>query len=279
MEDKNDTSLPETGTAGGNGLGYGICNQSVIPVRTEPSDKSEMASQLLFGEHFRILKRSTNDKWLFIENAYDKYTGWIDFKQFKSISKDYYNILNTMEWPISKDLIGLMHGQNKVFPILYGSVLPVYNSGVVVFEGEAFKYQGEVYYPKRMNDFQLLNAVARYYLSAPYLWGGRTSFGIDCSGLVQQVFRICGHKLPRDAWQQAEVGVQIAFSEIQPGDLAFFRNQDDNIVHVGIITENSHILHASGEVRIDLINQHGIFNADLQEHTHVLHSLRRIFDQ
>lgn len=269
----------ETEVLTGGEVEYGVALQSIVPVRAEAAHKSEMTSQLLFGEHYTVLKKSADSCWLFIENAFDKYHGWIDIRQHQQVGKEYFDVLNSMRWPISKDLVGLAHGQNKVVPIVYGSVLPVFNNGVMLIEKEPFKYQGEVFFPLKSNQYEFLYSVARFYLAAPYLWGGRTPFGIDCSGFVQQVFRVCGYGLPRDAYQQAEIGSSISFGETQPGDVAFFSNALGKITHVGIICENSRIIHASGEVRIDKLTEKGIFNFDIKEQTHALHSIKRFFSE
>lgn len=257
--------------------GYGIAFQSTIPVRKEPSHKAEMGTQLIFGEHYTVLDKSNDGNWLYVQNTYDSYKGWIDFKQHRSISQDYYNIVDSMGWPTTKDIIGLLHCPNKVIPLTYGSIMPIYNNGVVIIDKEASKYQGEVFFPTKTSDFNFLYSVARYYLSAPYLWGGKTPFGVDCSGFVQQVYRVCGYKLPRDSYNQAETGSPVEFSDASPGDLAFFSNEIGIVTHVGIICENMHIMHASGEVRIDRLHEKGIFNADLNAYSHAFHSIRRIF--
>jgi hypothetical protein len=250
--------------------------QSLISVRKEPDHKSEMGTQLLFGEHYRVKEVSDDGKWVHIENGFDGYTGWISSKQNKSVSQEYYDILKSMEWPKSKDLIGLVHAPHKVIPIVYGSVMPVFNQGVLVMEGIACKYQGEVFYPVKLEEFSAIFAIARFFMAAPYLWGGKSPFGVDCSGLVQQVYRMCGYKLPRDAEDQVSVGESVSVSGSQPGDLAFFKDEKGAVSHVGIICENLSILHASGEVRLDKLDEKGIFNFDLKAYTHLLHSVKRV---
>lgn len=259
-------------------LQYGICYQSIVPMRLTASHRSEMISQLLFGEHYTVVSTNEDKTWLLVENAFDKYRGWIDSNQHKPVEKEYFDVLSSMRWPINKDLVGLIHGQNKVIPIVYGAVLPVFNNGVMIIDKEPFKYAGEVFYPITSNQYEFLYSVARFYLAAPYLWGGRTPFGIDCSGFVQQVFRVCGYNLPRDAYQQAEIGKKVQFQEVGPGDVAFFHNAQGRVTHVGIVCENNRILHASGEVRIDKLTKDGILNYDKKEQTHQLHSIRRILE-
>jgi len=112
-------------------------------------------------------------------------------------------------------------------------------------------------------------------LNAPYLWGGKSFFGIDCSGFTQQVFRFLDKRLPRDAYQQAEEGMTVEFDETEVGDLAFFANASGKITHVGIILENMQIIHAHGAVRLDELTKEGIFSADKGGITHYLTVIKR----
>ena len=114
------------------------------------------------------------------------------------------------------------------------------------------------------------------YLNAPYLWGGKTPFGVDCSGFTQMVYKLNGYVLQRDASQQALEGEPLSFiEESQPGDLAFFDNEEGRIIHVGIIMENNYIIHASGKVRIDRLDHLGIYNAETNRHTHRLRVIKK----
>jgi hypothetical protein len=255
---------------------YGICNLSVIPLRKEPSDKAEIGSQLLFGDAFTILKYSQDERWLYIKNAYDSYLGWIDYKQYREISQDFFELLNSFEAPLCGELIGLLHGETAVFPILLGTSLPFFKDDTVILENEVFKFKGMVHYPRKNNDFAALKMTSLYYLNTPYLWGGKCHFGIDCSGFMQQVFRFAGIKLPRDAYQQAEKGESVSFVQLKPGDLAFFNDDAGRVMHVGLILENNKIIHASGKVRIDTLEENGIYNAEKGEFSHKLHSIKRV---
>ena len=118
---------------------------------------------------------------------------------------------------------------------------------------------------------------AMIFLNAPYLWGGRTPFGIDCSGFTQIIYRLQGINIPRDAYKQAEIGTTLSFiNESEEGDLAFFDNAEGKIIHVGIIMKKNYIIHASGKVRIDKIDQEGIFNIEKKKHTHKLRIIKSI---
>jgi len=130
---------------------------------------------------------------------------------------------------------------------------------------------------KKTNTKQNLIKVASLYLNSPYLWGGKTPFGIDCSGLTQMIYRINGYRIPRDANQQSEFGDTLSFiDESEPGDLAFFDDKEGKITHVGMLLENNYILHAHGRVRIDGIDQTGIFNMEKQKHSHKLRIIKKI---
>ncbi len=130
---------------------------------------------------------------------------------------------------------------------------------------------------KGKNKKAKLLEIASLYLNAPYLWGGKTPMGIDCSGLTQMIYRINGHQIPRDASQQALLGSTLSFiDESEPGDLAFFDNEEGAIIHVGLLLENNYILHAHGKVRIDRIDQTGIYNIDTQQHSHKLRIIKKI---
>ncbi|MAW21522.1 MAG: hydrolase Nlp/P60 [Flavobacteriales bacterium] len=251
---------------------YGISNLSIIPMRHEASDQSEMVNQILFGEHFKILE--SRKKWSKIRLAHDSYEGWICNKQWIEIEEDNYKKLDQEVSTITTDILDII-SKDLHQPIVIGSILPSFKSGHAIFNTEMYQFDGLTTPGFTQKDKLIENALI--YLNAPYLWGGRSPLGIDCSGLTQMVYRLQGVDLPRDAYQQAEIGTTLSFvEESEPGDLAFFDNNEGKVIHVGIIMENNYIIHASGKVRIDRIDQQGIFNKDLGKHTHKLRLIKSI---
>jgi len=251
---------------------YGISTLSIIPMRAEGADQSEMVNQILFGEHFKILDR--RKKWSKIRLAHDSYEGWICNKQWVEISKEDYTQLDKDISTMTTDILDIISSQNHQ-PIIIGSILPFYKSGHARINTKMYKFDG-LTTPGFVNKEKLIEN-ALIYLNAPYLWGGRSPIGIDCSGLTQMIYRLQGIDLPRDAYQQAKVGTTLSFvEESEAGDLAFFDNETGEVIHVGIILKDNHIIHASGKVRIDRIDQQGIFNTETGIHTHKLRLIKSI---
>ncbi|NNE31822.1 MAG: C40 family peptidase [Winogradskyella sp.] len=246
---------------------YGICNLGIVPVRLEPSDTSEMVTQALYGDSFKILEQ--RKKWSRIRVSFDKYEGWIDNKQYIEIEESDYNTLQSSGLNLSKDLIeSVVDTSNNLHPIVLGSDL----NGVAILD---HKFEGNTITEK--NAKSELIKTAFLYLNAPYLWGGKTPFGIDCSGFTQMVYKLNGYHLHRDASQQATQGEALSFiEESEPGDLAFFDNVEGDIVHVGIIMQDNYIIHAHGKVRIDRLDHSGIYNNERNEHTHKLRVIKKI---
>ena len=232
---------------------YGIAVLSVIAIRKEMSHRSELISQLLFGETYEILQKQGS--WLRIKCSYDGYEGWIDESQSNELAeRDYLNISGN-DAGLALDLVNSATSSNYAVPILAGSSLPFFDGMNFKIVKEKFIYNGQA-----------------------YLWGGRSPFGLDCSGVTQVVFKFVGIPLLRVAYLQAGQGTTVNFiEEAQPGDLAFFANEEGHITHVGIILKDGKIIHASGKVRIDKIDHFGIYNADSKKYSHNLKIIKRIF--
>jgi hypothetical protein len=246
---------------------YGICNLSIVPLRNEPADTSELVSQVLYGEIFKILEQRKN--WCKIRLAFDTYEGWIDTKQYFQITEDQYKTLNKQTPKLSLDLVEFIEDEStQLHPVLLGSSL----NGLSILN---HNYDGNSTYKKQPKEHLIKTAFS--YLNAPYLWGGKTCFGIDCSGFTQMVYKLNGYKLLRDASQQATQGEPLSFiEESEPGDLAFFDNAEGIITHVGIIMKDNYIIHAHGKVRIDRLDHSGIYNVDKKVHTHKLRVIKKV---
>lgn len=251
-----------------------ICLLPVVPMRKEPSHRSEMVSQLLFGEYASIIEEA--DDFIRVKCLYDDYEGWVQANQLTAVSE----VLETKTFVGITQSEVLINGHRKMISI--GS--PVYtaskelqfgNNTVEYVPGEGSFRNTEDQRDKRVVQ---LNEVCFRYLYTPYLWGGKSIYGIDCSGFVQQVFKLFGVKLLRDAYLQATQGEVVpSIKESKLGDLAFFQNKAGKVVHVGIVLEENQIVHASGRVRLDTLDNEGILNSENGKRTHQLHSFRRFF--
>jgi gamma-D-glutamyl-L-lysine dipeptidyl-peptidase len=260
-------------------LEYGVCRLSVVPVRSDGSDKSEMVTQLLFGDHYEVINQSKDKKWFKIRINFDQFEGWIDAKQHHRISRDYYEYLSRAEFKITTDITSSILYNKSPQIILMGSMIPISSSELFKME-EQFAFNGEAKNVGQKREFEFMKNVAMKYLNAPYLWGGKSPFGIDCSGLVQMVFKICGYRLFRDSWQQANQGKSIKMVKLGlPGDLVFFKNAAERVNHVGILLEYNKIIHSSGQVRVDSLTEEGILTTETGILSHRFSHIRRILSE
>lgn len=252
-----------------------ICPLSIVPVRREPSDRSEMVTQWLFGETAEVLEN--NDSWTRLKFDHDGYEGWVDNKQIAPCATPNFDPdLRVMNQHTVVDL-----GERQVL-MPYGGVLPFYDSGHILWQERRVPVNAVTNRSVTGDRAELIDIYLHPFLGAPYLWGGRTPGGVDCSGLVQMIFMLMGIYLERDAAQQAEEGDPIdSLDQAIPGDLAFFDNEEGRITHVGIVLsrigeDGSFIAHSSGRVRIDRLDEKGIFNIEEDRHTHKLRAIRRV---
>ncbi len=246
---------------------YGICFLSIVPLRAEASDPSELVTQVLYGETLKVLEE--RKKWSRVRLAFDNYEGWIDNKQFSFIEEETFKELNSQTPLLSSDMVDFITTkENQLLSVPIGSTLNAMKLLNHTFEGKSIS--------GKLDKSEIINT-ALLYLNTPYLWGGKTPFGIDCSGFTQMVYKLNGYRLLRDASLQADQGEALSFiEESEPGDLAFFDNAEGKIVHVGIIMEDNYIIHAHGQVRIDRLDHTGIFNYEARAHTHKLRVIKRI---
>ncbi|BDD08966.1 hydrolase Nlp/P60 [Fulvitalea axinellae] len=253
---------------------FGICRLSVAPLRATAADSAEMVTQLLFGDMYEVLETSENGKWLRVKMEFDGYEGWLDLKQHTEISEPFFEVSRKQDFRICLGLTSTFETGKGALTLLAGAVShypvnPIFPDETGIAVPEDWKSFGE-----KLGVDAIL-AQAKRYMGAPYLWGGRTPFGIDCSGFTQVVFKIGGYSLLRDASMQVQQGEHVDFADRKPGDLAFFVNKEGRVTHVGICLPEGKIIHASGMVRIDTLTEKGI---EMEDGTlsHVYGSLRRM---
>ena len=253
-------------------MDYAIVAVPAAPVRRKPNHRKEMVSQLLFGEPVKVLA-TKGDLWLKIRSLHDDYEGWLTKTMLQPVDK---NMANAKSDFVTTDLLNKISSGNMQMYIPVGSSLPFLENGKGRIGDMEDFFSG--YFLKRGEQppsVELIKQLTSSWLNAPYLWGGRTPLGVDCSGFVQVVFKLLGIDLPRDAWQQAQEGVAVKkIAESLPGDLAFFDNKED-IVHVGILLGEGQVIHASGKVRVDGIDKKGITNKQTASPNIRLRAIRR----
>jgi len=254
---------------------FGVCNLNCVAIRKEPSYKSEMISQLLFGETFQITE--SLGEWIKIALDFDFYEGWVTKNQIKLLEESVYKDIIANNSYISNELVTFIVNQKgNLQTLTLGATLPFYHKNQFKISNTFYDFDGKAT-SKKLAKESIIHT-AQLYLNTPFLWGGKTPFGIDSAGFTQMVYKINGYSLFRDAHQQASQGEVLSFiEESDPGDLAFFDNEEGEIIHVGIILENNYIIHCDEKVRIDRLDQSGIYNVDTKRHTHKLRVMKQIF--
>lgn len=253
---------------------FGICNLSIVPVRPTPNEDYGMISQVLFGEHFKILEK--RKEWSKIRMNFDKLEGWIDNKQYLEIEEEYYLKLSKSTRCFAGEFIDFISDKDKnLATVPLGACLPFFKDGKFELLDHKYSYDGATY--NAVFKKETIIKTAFMFLNTPFLKGGKTPFGIDSGGFTQTVYKLCGHQLFRTALKQASQGEVLSFiEESEPGDLALFDDAEGNIIHVGLIMHDNYIIHSFGKVRIDRLDHSGIFNAETGKHTHKLRVIKKI---
>jgi hypothetical protein len=255
---------------------YGICTLALVPLRLEQAHRSEMVSQVLFGELFEILEEQAD--WTLIRLLETNYLGWIQNGQFQELDD-----LDRQHYLSGKPTIvgragGVLFTDTAQFQLCHGTKLYLNAESKVNLLPLTLTYQGSINSLSKNQFESEVMQLARSYENTPYLWGGRSQWGIDCSGFSQLIYSCFDLSLPRDAYQQAEMGQTVDFvSEIRVGDLAFFDNAEGRITHVGIMLDRDTIIHASAKVRVDRMDTEGIFNVEQNRYTHKLRIVKRYY--
>jgi hypothetical protein len=257
-------------------IDFGVCRLALVPVRNGPGDAAEQVTQLLFGDHYEVHSVSPDKKWISIRIITDQCEGWIDASQHHSITPEYLEQINQADFKITMDIAATILYKKSPLTIVMGSIVPISTSELFKME-EQLAFNGESKSLSVRRDFEFLRTIALKYMNAPYQWGGKSPFGIDAGGLVQMVFKIAGYPMARHVGQQVVQGKKLkSIGEFKPGDLAFFSDKAGKPFHVGILLEEDRIIHSSGRVRIDHLNEEGILNAETKIYTHPLAEVRRI---
>lgn len=230
----------------------------------------------MFGDHYTVIGQAAEGAWLKIRIYFDDYEGWIDARQHQPISAGYFEHINNTEYKITIDITSSLLYHKSPQLVLIGSIIPISSSELFRME-EQFAFNGEAKSLGQRRDLEFFRSIAMKYLNSPYQWGGKSPFGIDCSGFTQMVFKICGYKLLRDASQQVTQGREVpSLSEARVGDLVFFSNERGDTGHVGILLSENRIIHASGKVRVDEMTSEGIRHVESGVITHRVAAIRRL---
>lgn len=244
---------------------YAYCRVSISPVRGEMADSAEQVTQLLFGELVSIIEKKNN--WLNIKTLLDGYQGWIDEKQI-----GYLTEYEMQSWSLNQKICT----KSIQIKTPVGKMLLPVGAFISCIKPSKFNIGKDIFETKyKFTKIKLLS-LAKSYLNTPYLWGGKTNFGIDCSGFTQIVFRAQNIELPRDASQQVNIGEEVTLTNAKAGDVAFFTNNAGRVIHVGILISKRTIIHASGRVKIDKLDNQGIWSEELKLYSHTLFKIKRL---
>ena len=257
-------------------MSYAICPISIVPIRNGASDKSEMISQLLFGELVEVLERKGR-QWVRIRSDWDNFVGWVAGNQLTPITPSEFEHYQK-HYAYNLELYHPLSNAEGYLPIVMGARLPAFDGIHFNLMGQQYTFSGQAFHPESIQpSASFIIKLVRKYINAPFLWGGRSPMGIDAPGLIQMAYQLAGIKLPREANQQVYIGTPVDFVEqAMAGDIAFFENRAGKVAHCGIILADNKIIHAYGKVRIDTIDHYGIYNKSESRYTHRLRVVKRL---
>jgi gamma-D-glutamyl-L-lysine dipeptidyl-peptidase len=248
-----------------------VCENVFVPLRSAPSHKSEMLSQILFGEKYVITDSAGH--WLKVKTFFDDYSGWIDQNHLlhSGVGDDTHGRV------LQRSLLCCRNDGTR---LVLEAGCEIYNpdfSARTFYAGENSYSAGDEFSELVLTSSEDIAGSGLRFINSPYIWGGRIPSGIDCSGFTQLVCKLHGFSIPRDSRDQSDAGTQISFlEEAIPGDLVFFDDDRGNISHVGMILSRGLVIHASGRVRIDIIDHQGIYRNDISGYSHRLRTIRRV---
>ncbi|HMQ46077.1 MAG TPA: NlpC/P60 family protein [Saprospiraceae bacterium] len=257
---------------------YRICSASVVPLRSGASHRSELASQLLFGELVEVLEKK-GKQWVKVRCETDNFVAWVADNQLKPITPSEFDRYRK-HFAFCLDLFQPILAQSYGIPITLGARLPDFDGIRFALENSVYTFSGQAVFPRDIrNPAEFILKIARKYLFAPHFQGGRSPLGIDSAGLIQLLYSLVNIPLPRLVEQQVFLGRPVDFiDQVRPGDVAFFENRQGRIIHCGLILSAQEVLHAYGSVRIDPLDHFGIYNSEAGRYTHFLRVVRRFLD-
>lgn len=258
---------------------YALVNLSVCNIRSKPEHSAELATQALMGTPLKVYKEQ--DGWYLVQTP-DEYLGWVDDDGIVLKSAEEMQEWIETEKVIYKNFFGIVFSDKNFSEVLSDAVGGNVFEKLKVTENyfEVKLPDGRIGYlnlteAQDFNDwFKNLNIkaesiiqIGKKMIGFPYLWGGTSVKGVDCSGFIKTIHFMNGLILPRDANQQALIGERITlneeFTELKPGDLIFFGRKgneyrQERITHVGIYLGNKKFLHSSGRVRLDSFDKNDL---------------------
>lgn len=249
----------------------------MVPVRAQAAEESEQLTQMLFGEPCEITDQCP--RWKRVKSALDGQEGWADFKMISPMTDDEYQAY-IQDWNATTARVlfpiayAVSENNGQTVPLTAGTRLPKYRNGEFEVLGVKFRIQPEMVAEKPLEmNAQNVMQVTRFMLNIPYLWGGKSAMGIDCSGFTQTVQTLFGHQLLRNAREQITQGTVIErLSDAQAGDLVFFDHYDGRVSHVGLLLDQERVMHSSGRVKVEMIDDEGIISQEpsAAEDTHAI---------